>query len=365
MKIAIPTNLRRPAIRRLLHQPFFIRLFNWEFWNFHVVYAPIYVFWLWLAIRARSFFFFSASNPGIRYGGFIGESKKEVARLIPDDLHPATLFVSIPADPEVIGHQLEGFTFPLIGKPDVGSRGRGILLLSDWDAVRKYVLNAPSSFHIQQYVPYPLEAGIFYYRYPGDEHGRISGIVRKILLQVEGDGHSSILDLIRKHKRAMLQLPNLRVIHGAQFERILPEGEVFILAPYGNHSRGALFLDESHLADAQLTGMIDGICRRMPGFYFGRLDIRYRSWEELKQGTAFSVIEVNGAGSEPAHIYDPGHSIFFAWKVIVRHLVILYRISLRNHRLGVPYLSLREGLRMFRFNRTQTTAWTGNGPHKR
>ncbi|MBC7828014.1 MAG: D-alanine--D-alanine ligase, partial [Chitinophagaceae bacterium] len=69
---------------------------------------------------------------------------------------------------------------------------------------------------------------------------------------------------------------------------------------------------------------------------------------ELKRGEALSIIEVNGAGSEPTHMYDPRHSIFFAWKEIVRHWFILWRISRMNHRKGHPYLSLKEGIAMFR-----------------
>ena len=114
---------------------------------------------------------------------------------------------------------------------------------------------------------------------------------------------------------------------------------------------GAMFLDDSHLADEQLREVMDQVCRQIPGFYFGRLDIRFKSWEDLKAGRHFSIIEVNGAGSEPTHIYDPSHSLFFAWKEIIRHWVLLYKISRINHSLGHPYLSWKEGLAMFRENR--------------
>ena len=110
------------------------------------------------------------------------------------------------------------------------------------------------------------------------------------------------------------------------WDRFLSEGEEYILSPYGNHARGAMFLDDSHLADEQLREVMDQVCRQIPGFYFGRLDIRFKSWEDLKAGRHFSIIEVNGAGSEPTHIYDPSHSLFFAWKEIIRHWVLLYKI---------------------------------------
>ena len=106
---------------------------------------------------------------------------------------------------------------------------------------------------------------------------------------------------------------------------ILAAGEKFLMVPYGNHARGAKFVDISHSIDAELTNTIDRICSGVNGFYFGRLDIRYNTWEELKEGKNFSIIELNGAGSEPTHIYDPRHSIFFAWREIIRHWVILQK----------------------------------------
>jgi hypothetical protein len=99
---------------------------------------------------------------------------------------------------------------------------------------------------------------------------------------------------------------------------------------------------------------IDGICREIPDFYFGRLDIKYQSRELLEEKKSFCIVEVNGAGSEPTHIYDPRHSLFFAWKEIIRHLDYLYRISRENHRRGHPYLSMGEGLNMFKKDRADS-----------
>jgi hypothetical protein len=87
-------------------------------------------------------------------------------------------------------------------------------------------------------------------------------------------------------------------------------------------------------------------------FYFGRLDIRYNTLEDLKKQKNFSIIELNGAGSEPTHIYDPRHSILFAWKEIIRHWIILNRISRINHKTKkLPYMRMSEGLKMFKENK--------------
>ncbi|WP_315815823.1 hypothetical protein [Paraflavitalea speifideaquila] len=73
----------------------------------------------------------------------------------------------------------QGLAFPLIGKPNVGGRGRGVKVLADETAVINYVAQAYLDFHIQEYVPWKNEVGIFYYRYPGEAKGKISGIVKK------------------------------------------------------------------------------------------------------------------------------------------------------------------------------------------
>jgi hypothetical protein len=140
-------------------------------------------------------------------------------------------------------------------------------------------------------------------------------------------------------------------LYGDKLNEVLPAGVEKELVPYGNHARGAKFLDDSHLADETFVRNMDAVCRQVNGFYYGRLDVRYNTWEELRQGKNFSIIEVNGAGSEPTHIYDPSHSIFFAWKEIIRHWIILWRISRMNHKKGIPYLTYRQGTQMFKENK--------------
>lgn len=146
-------------------------------------------------------------------------------------------------------------------------------------------------------------------------------------------------------------MPHLEASLGSKFHEILPQGVTKELVPYGNHSRGAKFIDDSWRIDSTLTDLLDTICSQVKGFYYGRLDVRFNTWEELKQGKHFSIIELNGAGSEPTHMYDPRHSLFFAWKEIIRHWKILWRISRLNHQNGIPYLTYKQGLHMLRENK--------------
>ena len=67
------------------------------------------------------------------------------------------------------------------------------------------------------------------------------------------------------------------------------------------------------------------------------------SIEELKQGKNYSILEFNGSGAEPNHIYDAGISIWQAYREILKHWKALYRISKYNHKHGTPYWSYRKG----------------------
>jgi hypothetical protein len=171
------------------------------------------------------------------------------------------------------------------------------------------------------------------------------------LLSVTGNGQDTLEELLQKEDRLVLQLPALQKLYGATINEVIPKGEERVIVPYGNHSRGARFLDITHELTTQLFTTINDLCYAVPGFYFGRLDIKFNNWEDLCAGRNFSIIELNGAGSEPAHIYDPKHSLFFAWKEIVRHLRILYVVSKENKkRKRLTYLSTREGISLLREN---------------
>ena len=336
--------------QRILHTPFFIRLFHWEYWSFHAVYLWVYPVWIFLCARSRSFFFFSASNPSIENGGFLMESKKKIYDILPSAFYPKTILVTPSESNQQIAERVNvaGFSYPLIAKPDVGGKGRGVKKIASEKELLEYLKRFPFDMLVQDLIPYEEEIGIFYFRYPHELKGKISGIVGKSFLTVKGDGQSTIEELLKKEKRYILQLPALIELLGDQMQTILPSGELRLLVPYGNHARGALFVDNTDWVDQELEEAIDAICQQIPGFYFGRLDVRYRSLELLKQGKDFSLIEVNGAGSEPTHMYDPRNSLFRAWKEIVKHWIILWRVSRENNRKGVPYMSRKEGIKMFR-----------------
>ncbi len=356
MNAALPALLmKEPTAKETLSKkittPFFIKLFNWEYWSFNVVYFPIYFYWFYLCLRARSLFFFSASNPTIENGGYLMERKSDIYDIMPQAYYPKTLLVKedLSRDEIKLLIREKQFQFPVIVKPDIGGKGRGVRKIDNIEDVVTYILFAKFPMLVQALVEYKHEAGIFYYRLPWEENGKISGIVAKEFLAVTGDGFSTLENLVMQNPRSILQLDALRKMPEINLKDILLEGEEKIMVPFGNHARGAKFIDATNLLTPQLEKTIDSICKQVPDFYFGRLDIMFTNWQDLTEGKNVSIIELNGAGSEPTHIYDPSHSIFFAWKEIARHLKILYRISIYNHtKKGIAYLPFKKGIKMFR-----------------
>ena len=330
---------------------FGIRLTHWEYWPTHLVYGPIYPVWMLIGLRARSLFFFNAANPRIEYGGFTHERKSEIYKQMPAAYYPRTHFCPAGIDGNTVNDELSRleFRFPLIAKPDIGERGIQVSLLETAAALGDYCRQSRVNFLVQEYIDYPMEAGIFYARMPGEEKGMITGIVGKEFLAVTGDGRSTITELLQKIPRFVLQIAALRAKYGNKLEMVLSQGVQHILVPYGNHSRGSKFVDWSERITGELTAVVDSICKQIPDFYFGRLDLKFASWDDLLQGRNFSIIEVNGAGSEPTHIYDPRHSLFFAWKEIIRHWRLLYQISMANAKSRqIPLMTTREGYKMLK-----------------
>ena len=60
-------------------------------------------------------------------------------------------------------------------------------------------------------------------------------------------------------------------------------------------------------------------------------------------GKNFSILEFNGTGAEPNHIYDCGMSYFTALNTIATHWKYMYEIGKINHANGVPYVNFSNG----------------------
>jgi hypothetical protein len=328
---------------------FFIKLTNWEYWPFGIIQAPFFLYWLWLSLKARSLLFFTASNPSILSGGMMGESKSEVLKMVPEGVKPKTILFNYPTQKETVLSELmkHGLALPVIFKPDLGERGwmvRKIRTTQDMDV---YLREIKINFIAQELVELPLEFGVFYVRFPNEEKGHVNSITGKEFLSVTGDGQRTLQELILSLDRARLQWETLRVTYAERLAEIIPSNKKIELVSIGNHCLGTKFLNCNHLITSRLNESFDRISRQVPGFYFGRFDLQCATEEDLQNGNV-KIVELNGCGAEPAHIYHPGSSLWDALKVLHTHWKNLYTISIQNHQRGVPYLSLREGRKIYK-----------------
>lgn len=331
----------------------YIKTFSWEYWPMWLVYLPASFYFLYLALKAKSFFFFNATNPKIENGGMLYESKWKIFQLIPKDLYPKTIYIEEQDSIEKIKLELiqSNLEYPIIAKPDIGARGLGVKKISNHEELEVYRRLVSVPFLIQDYIDYPVELSVFYYRNPKEEKGQISSVTVKELLSVTGNGHSNLETLILENDRAFLQYEKISNRPEINLKHILKNGEKKVLVPYGNHVLGAKFLDYNHIIDDQLTNTINQISKRIDGFYFGRYDIRCSSLEDLKKGKNISILELNGSGAEPAHIYDPNFSYFKAQKVLIKYFKNMYESASENHKTGTTYMSYKAFKNMRRLEK--------------
>lgn len=324
------------AVRR-----WWIKTMHWEYWPIWLVYLPVSFYYLYMAVKARSLFFFSASNPSIETGGLFFESKWAIFELIPPTYFPTTIYVAVGSSLPTILQQMEAshLVLPVIAKPDRGERGWCVQKIHSIAELDSYRANTNIPFLLQAYVNQPLEFSVFYYRHPNSDKGCVTSVTLKQLLSVRGNGQSTIEELVLQNDRAFLQYAKLQQNQSLNMASIPMLGEEVVLVPYGNHVRGAKFLNYNHIITPQLNQSFDAISQQINGFYFGRFDLRCNSIADLQAGKNISILELNGAGAEPAHIYDPKFSFFKAQQVIAQHYRMMYDAATANQKKGIAYMT--------------------------
>ncbi|WP_158747493.1 D-alanine--D-alanine ligase [Acidisphaera sp. L21] len=310
-----------------------------EFWPSWLFYAPVVAQWIWLGLRYGDMSLPTAANPTIETGGLCGESKSAILDMAePDAQGWIAPYVTLRAGIDDVAALAEraGFGWPVVLKPDIGCNGAGVRLAADPAALQQAAASFPRgvALLLQRFVPEPNEAGLFYIRHPHEETGRITSVTLKRQPSVTGDGRNSLETLIRNDPRAgqvpQLYLPRLT----SRLAEIPAAGEIVPLVFTGNHCKGSVFLDGADRITPALTRQVDAIARAIPGFYFGRIDVRYGSEAALRLGQGFTVIEVNGAGSEATHIWDARCTLRDAYVSQFMHYRAAWEIGRANRAAG-------------------------------
>lgn len=327
------------------------RAIRWEFWPLWVFYTPVAVYVSILTLRHRGLTF-TAANPAMPAGGFVGESKDEIYNLIAaakaarpyllrhvQISHELTTEARHAAAIRFISDN--AVAYPLVIKPDAGERGDGVTVVQDGLQLKKVLSNATSDMLVQEHVD-GVEASIFYYQKPGDIRGTIFSITEKVFPVVIGDGRSTLEELILRDDRAFITAKKYFDRNADRLRWVSDQGHPVRLVDIGSHSKGAIFLDGERLHTPELEAKIDEICRGIPGFHFGRFDIRAESFDDLKRGTKFSIIELNGVTSESTNIYDPRYSLVDAYRILFAQWRLAFEIGSENICRGARATTARE-----------------------
>ena len=319
------------------------------------IYAPVVVKWMMLAVRHRSLTLPTAANPWIVSGGFRGESKasylKQVRGRSQTRIAAWTTIQTAHGCPSPewlasVEEQIELATlsYPLILKPDIGASGYGVRLVRNVSELRGYLVGFPADHVVmaQQYVPWDGEAGVFYVRDPGAAQGRIYSLGLRYYPHVVGNGRSTLRQLVEADPRASRRAKLHFEAFAARLEEIPAAGLIVRLATVASLRVGALYRDGSPYITSALTARIDEVALSMPDFHYGRFDIKFRTIDDLMRGENFLIVEVNGAGAEAIHIWDPELSLWDAYHVLFEQHEILFSIAAQNRARGFQPLGLRE-----------------------
>ncbi|HEX8288855.1 MAG TPA: VTT domain-containing protein [Pyrinomonadaceae bacterium] len=326
------------------------RILNWEFWSIKIFYFPVVIYVLFLGVKHRCLTIFTCANPAIIASGFVGESKCEIYQSLikscaAEEFLLKFIFLSneISFPKKIVqAHKFikeNKLNFPLVLKPDAGERGKGVKFVRNFSQLINELEQIEQDYILQEFAD-GVEISVFYYRYPGENEGKIFSITEKCFPKLTGDGNATLETLILRDERAVCLARSYFEENREKLNFVPKKGEEIQIIDIGTHSRGAIFHDGGWLKTERLKNKIDEICRGFTGFYFGRFDIRADSFADLKRGENFKIIELNGVTSESTNIYDKNFSLFDAYRILFEQWHIACSIGKENHKLGVKPVSL-------------------------
>lgn len=304
---------------------------------------PMVAQWLWLSLRHGSWTLPSAANPAITAGGLAGEGKSEYFHIMGALARATTADFGIIKNSKANGageaEQVmadAGLDYPLILKPDIGWCGYGVRLVRSRAELQLYLDAFPKDEDIilQRFVSYEGEAGIYYVRHPDEPHGRITGILLRHFPRVVGNGHDTIAELAARHPRACRVGRDDRSEPCCDTLRVPAPGEIVRLCVTGSTRVGGLYQDATSLITPELEIAIHKIAMDMEHLHVARFDVRYDSLGAMREGKSFTIIEVNGAGSEAVHAWDPRYTLWETYKLVFKKQKLVFAIGAAMRKKG-------------------------------
>ncbi len=327
-----------PALTRTRRRSTLERMPKW------LICVPLTLQWLCLAVRYRSLSLPSAANPTVTSGGLVGEGKLEYFDIMGPLARAVTarscgVTAMHPPDAGALQRTMHtaALSFPVMAKPNLGLCGYGVRRLDDEAALLAYTSAFPQgeTVVLQQYLPQEGEAGIFYAREPATGCGRIIGLALRYFPQVVGDGRRTLGELMALDVRCERLCSTPRHEFSHDRARVPTAGEVVRLSTIGSTRVGGLYRNGAGSITPALTAAIDAIARDMTNFHVGRFDVRIESPEALAAGQGFTIMEVNGAGSEAIQAWDPDISLWTGLRMIFAKQALLFAIGHAQRAQGV------------------------------
>ncbi len=322
---------------------------RWEFWPWWATYAPIMPYGVWLALRHRGLTLPLIANTHPDLAMLAGESKARILTLVPERWRvPYEVVEAGDARAREAAARAaverRGWEWPIVAKPDVGERGAGFRVVRDASGLGAALAAHGGATVLQPFHPGPHEIGLLYARDPDAARGEIVSATRKEFSCVWGDGERTVRELILQDARLRLQARVFLERLGERAERVPIRGERVSLVVAGNHCQGTKFCDGMPLVTEAVRARIDEIARQIPGFYFGRFDIRYHDAAAFGRGEEMTILELNGIASEPTHIYDPDVPLWRAYKDAAGVLRRVFEIGSSQRKRGVVPPSVAQAI---------------------
>lgn len=317
--------------------------------------VPMVAQWIFLGLKHWSFTLPAVANPAITAGGLVGEGKAEYFRIMGAHARSLTAdFVIVTNNGEATvraeaAMRESGLQYPLIVKPDIGWCGFGVRLVRNGSELECYLRKFPpgEQLMLQRFISYEGEAGLYYFREPGAVRGRLVGILLRSFPRVVGDGQRTVAELIASHPRASRLGRDGRSETCCDPAYIPGVQEIVRVSVTGSTRVGGHYSDATSLITPALQAAIDAVALDMTQLHVARFDVRFESLGALLNGKSFSIIEVNGAGAEAVHAWDPSYSLSQAYKIVFEKQRRLFDIGAKMRRLGHRPLNILALSRLY------------------
>ena len=317
-----------------------------EFWPTWLIYLPVLLQSLGLAIWHRSLTLPLIANPLLPLSGMVGIPKSKLLATAQGECQQAILpwFVhtisNAPLSEQLAAIEQKmmtlDFSYPFVCKPDIGCRGSGVKLIHDSQQLLESISYYPehAGVMLQKLANWEPEAGLFYIREPNQKTGTIISLALKYSPYIVGDGKHTLAELIEIDPRAGALKHLYFNRHKQSLNTVLSEGETFRLVFSASHCRGAIFRDAQQYITPALSLKIDQLMQQIPSFHYGRLDIKFRDIDSFQHGQNFQIIEINSASSESLHIWDRNTSFREAMRSLLFQYRTLFKLGAQNRAKG-------------------------------